>query len=209
MHTNRLGCLLRGLWLCLASGGLDYLRAWRLALVVGQRAPSFATGSLLLVPGYRLHEDEVARPYARRLRRAVRLWRPAHRVLLSGRATFRGGQSEALAGYGFLRDLGLPASADVELDVVAADTADNLCQARSRALPGDSLVIISNRWHLARCALLARQFDMPAKLCAAERHWHTDLFVLMALSREAFALLCFCGREAAAITPRQLLEPQR
>ncbi len=209
MSARRLGCLLRGFWLCLSSGGIAYLRAWQLALQVGKRAPSFADGDLLLVPGYRLHGDEIPLAYARRLRRARRLWGPSRRLLLSGLAAYPHAQSEALAGYGYLRDLGLPGDAVVELDVVAGDTEENLRQAQLRAGAAESLVIISNRWHLARCALLARQLGIPAKLCAAERRWRSDAFVLLALAREAFALLCLCGRAASTTTSRQLLEDQR
>ena len=209
MPADRLQCIARGLALCLSSAGLLYLRAWRLAYAVARRAPCYADGEALLVPGFRLRGDEVPAAYAARLRRACRLWRSDRRLLLSGIAAAPEAQSEALAGYAFLRDLGLPASAPVELDVLARDTAENLSEARRRLREGESLVIISNRWHLARCALLARQLGLPAKLCAAERRWQGHPYALLALCREAFALLCFCGSEAARITPRQLLDDQR
>lgn len=206
MPRSAFALVARGLWLCLASGGWAYVRAWRLAFEVARRARCYAEGEVLLVPGFLLVDDEVPPPYARRLRRALRLWSPHHRLLLSGVAAGPESQSEALAGYGYLRDLGLPASAMVELDAMARNTAENLRQARDRLTHAQALVIVSNRWHLARCALLARQLGVPAKLCAAERRWRNDLFGLAALCREAFALLCFLGRDATRHDPRQLLD---
>lgn len=203
---KRIRLLARGLGLCLISGGWYLLRAWRLVYAVARRAPCFVEGEVLLVPGYRLQGDEVPPAYARRLRRACRLWRSDRRLLLSGVAAGPNQQSEALAGYAFLRDLGLPAGAPVELDVHARDTEENLIEGQRRLRGGESLVIISNRWHLARCAVLARQLGLPTRLCAAERRWMGDLFGLLALCREAFALLCFCGRDALRATPGQLLD---
>jgi vancomycin permeability regulator SanA len=207
--AGRLRSLLRGLAWSVFSGGVFYLRAWRLAWQVSRRAPCFAEGEVLLVPGYRLQADEVPPAYARRLRRARRLWRPDRRLLLSGCAAGPDDRSEALAGFSFLRDLGLPSSARVTLDVRAWDTRQNLIEAHRRLLPEETLVIISNRWHLARCALLARQLGLRAKICAAERRWHGDAFAWIALCREAFALLCFCGREAATLSPKLILDTQR
>jgi uncharacterized SAM-binding protein YcdF (DUF218 family) len=207
--AHRLLCLGRGFALCLFSAGFLYLRAWRLVFEVARRAPCFADGSVLLVPGFRLQDDEVPAAYARRLRRACRLWRRDRRLLLSGVAAGPDQQSEALAGYAFLCDLGLPAHATVDLDVLARDTAENLAQAQRRVRQGERLVLISNRWHLARCAVLARQLGLPVKLCAAERRWQSDAYAWLALCREAFALLCFCGLAGARSAPRELLESLR
>jgi uncharacterized SAM-binding protein YcdF (DUF218 family) len=206
---HRLICLGRGVALCLCSAGLLYLRAWQLVFEVARRAPCFADGSVLLVPGFRLQDDEVPPAYARRLRRACRLWRRDRRLLLSGVAAGPEQQSEALAGYAFLRDLGLPAHAAVDLDVLARDTAENLAEAQGRVRQGERLVLISNRWHLARCAVLARQLGLPVKLCAAERRWQSDLHAWLAVCREAFAMLCLCGVAGARTPPRELLDGLR
>lgn len=195
--------------LCLVSGGWLWWRSVRLVLAVARRAPCYAEGQVLLVPGYRLHGDEVPYPYALRLRRAVRLWRPGRRLVLSGAAAGPGQPSEALAGYVGLRDLGLPAAAPVDLDEAARDTLGNLAAARERSRRGETAVVISNRWHLARCALLARQIGLDVKLCAAERRWRANAFAGLALCREAFAILCCCGAEAARIPPHRLLETLR
>lgn len=195
--------------LCLVSFGWAYLRAWQLALLVARQARCFAEGELLLVPGHRLRADDLPPAYQRRLRRACRLWRSDRRLLISGAAAAAEEQSEALAGYAFLRDLGLPVAAAVELDQTARDTRDNLVEARRRLRTDETLVVISNRWHLARCALLARQIGIEAKLCAAERYWQNDSASRLALCREAFALLCFCGLDAVRTPARSLLENAR
>nr|WP_282452686.1 YdcF family protein [Lysobacter sp. CAU 1642] len=156
-----------------------------------------------------MHGDEVPKTYVRRLRRARRLWSPDRRIVLSGFAARAGEQSEAHAGYAFLRDLGLPGSAQVDLDIQARDTEENLREAARRTAAGETLVIISNRWHLARCILIARRLGVAAKPCAAERRWQGGVFAWLALGREALALLAHGGRDALHASPNSLLEPPR
>lgn len=200
--------LLRGGWLCLRSGGLLWWRALRLVLGVARTAPTYAEGACLLVPGHRLAYDEVPPDYARRLKRALRLWHPRCRLLISGTSADDVAQSEALAGYVYLRDHGLPAGALVELDGHARDTAQNLADARQRLGDGAAVVIVSNRWHLARCVWLARAAGLRGRACAAERRLLIDPYVLLALAREAFLLLCDGGEAAILSTSKQLTDPE-
>lgn len=206
--TPRSHRLLRGVWLCLRSGGGLWVRALRLVMAVARTAPTYAEGACVLVPGHRLAYDEVPPAYARRLKRALRLWHPRCRLLLSGTSADDVAQSEALAGYVYLRDHGLPPGALVELDGLARDTAQNLADARQRLGEGAAVVIVSNRWHLARCVWLARAAGLRGRACAAERRLRLDPYVLLALAREAFLLLCDAGEAAILPTPKQLTDPE-
>lgn len=198
--------LLRALGWTLLSGGWLWWRACRVSWVVARIAPPHARGAVLLVPGYRLRDDEVTPAYARRLRRALELCRGGQRLLLSGYARRRDQPSEALAGFAYLCDLGLPADVAVQLDVCARDTEENLAEAARLLPPGRSAVIISNRWHLARCAWLARRAGLAWPVCAAERRWRPDLFAWAALLRDGLSLLSYCGPQVLRIDPRKLLE---
>lgn len=194
--------------LSLLSGGAAWWRATRLVWQVARRAPCFAEGQVLVVPGYRLRDDEIPLPYAQRLLRALRLWVPAGRLLLSGTAATRNDQSEALAGYGFLRDAGLPDSAVVLLDSHARDTDENLRMAAHYLRDADAgdVVVVSNRWHLARIAWLLRRHELRWKVCAAERRWRPNAFAWLAIAREGLALLALAGDEVTRLDSRRLLE---
>lgn len=194
--------------LCLGSAGWRWWQACRIVAEVARRAPCFAEGAILVVPGYRLDEDAIPPPYASRLQRALRLWRPEGLLLLSGTAATLGDQSEALAGYAFLRDAGLPATARVVLDPHARDTDENLRMAAHwlRSATAGEVVVISNRWHLARIAWLLRRHGLAWKVCAAERRWRPDGFARLALLREGLALLAYAGGEVARLQSRRLLE---
>lgn len=200
--------LLRGLWLCLRSGGALWWRALRLVVGVARTAPTYAEGACLLVPGHRLAYDEVPPAYARRLKRALRLWHPRCRLLLSGTAAADASQGEALAGFVYLRDHGLPPGAQVELDSVGHTTEQAMRDTRQRLGADVAVVIVSNRWHLARCVWLARAAGLRVRACAAERRLLLDAYVLVALAREAFLLLCDGGEAAILCTPKQLTDPE-
>jgi len=200
---------LRGLALILGSGGWLWWLAWRLAWRVARSAPTFARADVIVVPGYRLRDDEIPRPYELRLARALRLYRSGSLLLISGTAAGPASQSEALAGFTALRDLGLPADAPVLLETQARDSEENL---RAAALmlgaPAGGVVVVSNRWHLARLAALLWRLGLNWKVCAAERRWRPGLFAHAALAREAFSLVCFLGLELTRLDVHRLLEPR-
>ncbi len=211
--------ILRALAFTFGSGGvLLWLTARRIhavARLASCRAPGAA---IVVVPGYRLAGGEVPPPFAARLSRALQLWRRdrARILLLSGAAAHPDGPSEAAGGLALLCDLGLPPDARVVLDSLARDTDENLRNAAGllERSPGSDnppadVVIVSNRWHLARCAWHAEQLGLPWRICAAERRWQPHPFALVALLREAASLLSFAGPAAARIDPHRLMRLHR
>ena len=197
--------LVRALTWTVLSGGWLWWRAARIVLEVARRAPSYADADYWLVPGFRLEGDEVTRFFELRLRRVGRLWQPAQRWCLSGHAVDEHSQSEALAGLTYLRDHGLPAGALVTLDHQARDSAENL-----QHLPADwpndvPIGLVSNRWHLARCAWLAEALGLQVKICAAERRWRPRLPSWLMVAREALALLSWTGPAIRQVSAEALL----
>ena len=96
----------------------------------------------------------------------------AHRGLLGG---YSGGvRSEAQAGHAWLQQLGLPAGARVELEQESVDSLENLRHARGLLQGGDRaetlppVALLTSRYHLARCLLLARRLGFDGHVVAAE-----------------------------------------
>ncbi len=161
---------------CIASAGLLYLfhffRCWRIAAksgVVPQRA------SVVLLFGKRLRDGVPDADYARRIARTQHVLMPGNiqRVLLLGGKSSGGHNdetSEAVAALARLRAQGVPDHVEIVLEDRSIDTLQNLRNARAllaERAPAP-VVLISSRYHLARCALLARNLGFDAELCAAE-----------------------------------------
>lgn len=168
-----------GLWLL--------YRVWRIA-----RDAPFAgvAGDWVVVLGARLLRDQVAPGYARRLSRAVALYRadPRRRILLVGGHT-GGSVSEAERGREFLRDLGVP-QPSVFIEDQSLNTLDNLRHARQlRAeIRENPFVLVTSRYHLARSATLARGLELRPVPCAAEERLRLCPLLLWRLGLEAYYL---------------------
>jgi uncharacterized SAM-binding protein YcdF (DUF218 family) len=160
----------------LLSAGLVWLgyvvHVWRIA----RRTPTSLPGRwVVLVFGRQLVADEPEHDYRGRLGRALVLLREgmARRVLLLGGRS--GGEpSEAQAGHAWLQRQGLPAGARVELEQESVDSLENLRHARGLLQGGDRaevlppVALLTSRYHLARCRLLARRLGFDGHPVAAE-----------------------------------------
>ena len=117
---------------------------------------------------------------------------------------------------------GLALDAPIQLESASRDTLQNLRNARAslgrRAQlrpdhesgpPGPLRVTrLSSRYHLARCALFARQLGFDAELCAAESRLHWGPRTLRHIAGEA-AYVCMSdmgARWARLIGHRGMLE---
>jgi uncharacterized SAM-binding protein YcdF (DUF218 family) len=160
----------------LLSAGLVWLgyliHVWRIAARSPLAPPRRMT---VLVFGQRLGHDRPQSDYRQRLRRALELLRQeqtAHLLLLGGRSG--GCCSEAEAGLVWLRQQGLPAAARIELEQDSIDSLENLRHARRllQAQPpaGElpAVALVTSRYHLARCLLLARRLGFDSVPIAAE-----------------------------------------
>jgi uncharacterized SAM-binding protein YcdF (DUF218 family) len=128
-----------------------------------------------LVFGRRLERGVPEHDYQQRLRRALSLaeQRQTDHLLLLGGCS--GGQcSEAAAGQAWLQRHGLAGGVRVELEQVSVDSLENLRHARRLLLAeaGDAglppVALVTSRYHLARCLLLARRLGFDGLPVAAE-----------------------------------------
>lgn len=153
------------------SGGLLWFWFFMRTLLQAWRAPvKPQSADTLLLFGKRLAGETIDVDYAARIER-VRLLaaeRPYALLLLGGRTG--AGLSEAAAALARLREQGLPAEANVRCEDASTDTLENLRNARD--LLGQEaaarVALVSSRYHLPRCLLLARSLGFDAEIVAAE-----------------------------------------
>ena len=129
-----------------------------------------------------------------RLQRAATLWqqRPPRSMLLLGGGP-AGAPTEAALAQASLLELGIPADATLVLEDRSRDTLQNLRNARElwRAdAAAGTVTLLSSRYHLARCAMLAGQLGMRWELCAAEPELSWRPTALCRLAGEA-AYVCW------------------
>jgi uncharacterized SAM-binding protein YcdF (DUF218 family) len=175
----------------LLSGGLVWLGYLIHVCRVAARSPLAPPQRMVaLVFGRRLENDAPEHDYQLRLQRVLTLTRQgqADHILLLGGCS--GGQcSEAAAGHAWLQQHGLSADVRVELEQDSVDSLENLHQARC-LLQGQAdrnglppVALVTSRYHLPRCLLLARRLGLDALPIAAEpvMPWHGRYLRLLLL----------------------------
>ena len=206
---------------CVLSAGLVYLGYFVHVLRVARQAPCRpARGQCLLVFGKHAPLGRIDRDFAARLDRAASLSRerrPTSVVLLGGGAD--GEPSEAEVARRELLARGV-ADVPLQLEGQSRDTLQNLRNARellrnTASCAGSALqdalppvTLLSSRYHLARCALFARQLGFEWELCAAEARLPLGPRTLARLAGEA-AYVCWTDlgtRWARLIGHRRMLE---
>jgi uncharacterized SAM-binding protein YcdF (DUF218 family) len=139
--------------------------------------------------GKRLMNGSVDDEYRLRLEKALQLIRerPERPVLLLGGALSAGAISEATCGLRYLQQHDLPERYNIRLEEQSKNTLDNLQNARQMLQREeiDQVVLISNRYHLARCQLIANSLKIKHTLCAAEQKSSINSSTLLKLLIEA------------------------
>ncbi|MGN6512677.1 MAG: YdcF family protein [Lysobacteraceae bacterium] len=195
---------------CVLSAGLVYLGYLVHVVRTARRAPTRpARADTLLLFGKHAPQGRIDRDFEARLDRAVSLWReapPAHVLLLGGGADNE--PSEAEIARRELLARGIAGDAPLHLEATSRDTLQNLRNARE-LLRGarPRVALLSNRYHLARCALFARQLGFEWELCAAEPRLDLRPRTLLRLAGEA-AYVCWIDlgtRWARLIGHRRML----
>lgn len=179
------------------SGGLVFVGYLAHVLRLAWRSPLRPPAPMVvLVFGRRLERDEPEEDYRQRLRRALALAREAlaERLLLLGGAS-GSSISETSAGHRWLLREGLPREFAVQLEHESTDSLENLRQARG-LLRGDDasaplppVALVTSRYHLARCQLLARRLGFASVPIAAEPRLHFTPRALRLLLLESAYLM--------------------
>ena len=175
----------------LLSGGLVWLGYLVHVCRVATRSPLAPPQRMIaLVFGRRLENDAPEHDYQLRLQRVLTLTgqgQADHILLLGGCSGSQ--RSEAAAGHAWLQQHGMAADVRVELEQDSIDSLENLYQARRllQAQTGRTglppVALVTSRYHLARCLLLARRLGFDALPIAAEpvMPWHGRYLRLLLL----------------------------
>lgn len=192
----------------LLSGGLLWLYYYGRTLAVARRSPvAPQRARLLLLFGKRLREDGgIDADYAARIARlhGLLLADPTREALLLGGRT-GAGCSEAAAALAELQRAGLPAGVRLHCEDASTDTLENLRNARELLGGGvggvsTPVALLSSRYHLPRCLLLAQSLGLDAEGVAAEPRWLWRPGLLARLALEAsYCLWLDVGRRWARL----------
>ena len=176
----------------LGTGGLGLVYAFYHVCRIARSAPADADGrGPILVMGARLNDNQASAEFATRLSRALQIFRNRPIIVLGGRPG-RSALSEASVGRDWLIRRGVPKQAIV-VEESSNHTLENLREARS-LLDGNApngVVLISSRYHLARCGVLARALGLRHSLCGAEDRFSLDLRAFPRVALEAFFIHWF------------------
>jgi uncharacterized SAM-binding protein YcdF (DUF218 family) len=179
---------------CVLSAGLVYVAYFVHVLRVARNASCVPEhGECVLLFGKHSPRGAIDRDFDARVERAAWLWheRTPHTLVLLGGGP-PGVASEAEVARAALWARGIAADAPLQLEAGSRDTLQNLRNARQLlALPTASRVtLLSSRYHLARCALFARQLGFDWELCAAETRLRWSPGTLWQIAGEAAYVCC-------------------
>lgn len=182
---------------CVLSAGLLYVGYFVHVLRVARKAPCLPTvmqraddsGHCVLLFGKHAPRGEPDADFIARLDRAAELWRtrPARSMVLLGGGP-AGMPTEADLARDGLLARGIAHDAPLVLEAQSRDTLQNLRNARdllAATAARGRVVLLSSRYHLARCALFARQLGLDAEVCAAEARLSLSPRNLWSLAGEA------------------------
>lgn len=172
------------------SAGLVYVGYFLHVLRVARAAPCVPErGECVLLFGKHSPTGVADTDFAARLERAAAVWReraPRTMVLLGGGPPGMASEAEiartALLSRG---EAGIDACLRLEGD--SQDTLQNLRNARELLTQGGMVrvTLLSSRYHLARCALFAKQMGFDWELCAAEPELRWTPAMLWRIAGEA------------------------
>ena len=180
---------------CLLSAGLVYVVYFVHVLRVARKAPCVPEqGDCVLVFGKHAPRGKIDADFAARLERAATVWRerpPRDVILLGGGAPHE--LSEAEVAQRELLARNLSKGPTLRLEGASRDTLQNLRNARDLlvaevAADGKPrrVTLLSNRYHLARCALFAGQLGYDWELCAAEQRLAMRPATFLRIAAEAY-----------------------
>ncbi len=159
---------------------------WRVARQTGyQPGPA----DFIWVLGRQLKDNHISSRFQQRLDRAATLKRPGQVIMILGGRTGTNTLSEAAAGKAYLVAQGIPEN-EIGVEDKSRHTLENLRNARSRMAETDTgrILVITNRYHLARSYIMGRGLGLNLDTCAAESMFKPSRSDRLLILREAFFL---------------------
>lgn len=186
------------LLLILCTLFLPLLVVYMRALHIAKTQPGIITGvDNLFVFGKKLINGKIDDEYKRRLDSAYDLitMNPEIRLVLLGGPSKEGGISEAQAGLDYLRCRGIDLKHKVQLEERSQNTLENLRHAQNILFPdvieSSTIILLTNRYHLPRSALIADSLGFTPVLYPAETRFPSSMWDWGKLLKEAFYMFWF------------------
>jgi uncharacterized SAM-binding protein YcdF (DUF218 family) len=159
---------------------------------IATTAPKWISGQFwILVPGACLRNNQPSTEFKRRLERAYQLFEelPGNKIVILGGVVGSNTISEAEAGRTYLLHRGVPES-HILMEQHSGNTLDNFLFAKAEKpqVGQTNTVIVSNRYHLARCGVMANSLQIEHQLCAAEERLCWSPLNLLRMLKEAYRL---------------------
>lgn len=178
-----------------------YIRAF----LIARKSTCSGQTATLLVFGKRLNDGCADAEYRLRLDKASELINRTEidRLLLLGGPANDGDISEAKAGLRYLNARGIKNRVKIHLEERSCNTLENLRNAREmlHAQQVTRVTLISNRYHLARCSMIANSLGIKHVLCPAETACTITPQFIARLIPEALYILWFnTGKTWARLT---------
>lgn len=170
-----------------------YVQIWRILRTSKSCFSQPLVANVWIVFGKKLQQDKIDATYRQRLDRVIEntaTFSP-QLVILQGGVTKRNTISEAKAGKAYLQSQIFNLNFQLILESSSRNTLENLKQTRNylqthqRAL---NVCLISNRYHLHRCAVIAKNLGFNVEFLPAEKHWVLNCQQLSNVLLEAFFL---------------------
>lgn len=196
--------LLLSTLLMFATAGLSYVFFFRKILNTAKNETHLCSDNVLLfVLGKRLIKNKPDTEYVQRLKRVHTILNTNKdsQVIVLGGKTGDASITEAHAGKVFLENNDIESSR-IELEQSSRNTLENLKNAIDLLKEKNKkIVIVSNRYHLARAKNMAEGFGLNVDLCAAEEKFKINLLSLSKIMIEAVHVhWYFSGRYYAHLT---------
>ncbi|MFC1748979.1 YdcF family protein [Pseudomonadota bacterium] len=192
-----------------ASMGITLLLLLGYVLRIAVKAPAAVKPmGCVVIPGKCLKRGAPDAEFIRRLDRVAAVYntpmleRAEIKIFVLGGVTDGNTVSESSVGQRYLQQLGVP-PACVVLEDKSNNTLENFRFAKALINSEEmgEAVVVSSRYHLARCGVMAKSLGIPYELCAAEAYFSPGPRNLLNIALEAYRLhWYFCGRYWAMIT---------
>ncbi|MFK5913389.1 MAG: YdcF family protein [Woeseiaceae bacterium] len=190
--------------LMIATAGLSYVFYLRKIFLIAKNETHYCDDDVMvLVLGKKLINNKPDSEYVQRLRRAHHILseNDEAQVMVLGGKTGKANITEAYAGMLFLEKHEVDSSR-INLEEASRNTLENIKNAIAILhAKNKKIVIVSNRYHLARAKQMANGFGLEVALCAAEEKLKLNLTSVIKLMMEAVHVhWYFSGRLYAKLT---------
>lgn len=172
----------------IATAGISYLFCFRKIFNTAKNTPHHCNeNAMVCVLGKKLINEKPDNEYVSRLQRASHILSNNNdtQILLLGGKTGDANISEAFAGQEFLLQKNIEPSR-IYLEEASRNTLENIKNAIDLLVEKDKkIVVITNRYHLARAKQMSNGFGLEVDICAAEDKLNINLATLFKLMIEA------------------------